>query len=119
LWRREDIYSHTRRSNSISLPNPAATDKSSKASASALAALQDFAARVGFKEDQTKKRSSIFNGVTLTSKGEIVKINWSKKALDGTLNFTLSKCDFNMPLLGSLNLCRNPKLEGTVEGGVK
>ena len=65
---------------------------------------------MGFKEDQTKNRSSIFNGVKLTSKGDIVKINWSKKALDGTL----PNSDLNMPRLMSINLCGNPKLKGTV-----
>ena len=98
-------------SHFVFAPNPATTDKSGKASASAVAALKDFAASVGFKEDHTKSRSSIFNGVTLDGDGEIVKINWSKKALNGTL----PDSDINMPRLMSMDLSNNTKLTGTVQ----
>ena len=67
---------------------------------------------MGFKEDETKTRSSIFNGVTLDGDGEIVKINWRKKGLDGTL----PNSDLSMPRLVSMNLSNNTKLTGTVQG---
>jgi hypothetical protein len=68
---------------------------------------------VGFKVDDTKARSSIFNGVMLTGDGEIEKINWRRKDLNGTL----PDSDINMPHLLSMNLSDNWKLKGTWRRG--